>query len=185
MHSPEQDLTQLPPLSRREAIETAIGMYPRLRRFAYGLCGSSDEADELVQTAFERALKSIRQWQPGTRVDSWMYRIIQNLWLNQRRADRVRGLHLPVTDPDRLSSLRSQQDAESGLLLERVQRCIETLPDDQKLAVLLVSVEGLSYREAAGVLEISEPALTSRLARGRRALLEQLEAGTSRKMAGS
>jgi len=173
------------PLSRRGAIETAIELYPRLRRFAYGLCGSIDEADELVQTAFERALKSIRQWQPGTRVDSWMYRIIQNLWRNRLRADRVRGRHLPTPDPDRLSCLRSQQDADSGILLEQVQHCIEALPVEQKLAVLLVSVEGLSYREAAGILDISESALTSRLARGRRALLEQLESRRPRKLAGS
>jgi len=61
-------------------------MLPRLRRFAYGLTGSVDSGDDLVQSACERALTRLHQWEPGTRLDSWMFRIMKNLWLDDTRA---------------------------------------------------------------------------------------------------
>jgi RNA polymerase sigma-70 factor (ECF subfamily) len=67
-----------------------VGLLPRLRRFAYGLAGSLEDGDDLVQGACERALRRLDQFQEGTRFDSWMYRIVQNLWIDQRRARQVR-----------------------------------------------------------------------------------------------
>ena len=67
-----------------------VALLPRLRRFARGLAGVPDQADDLVQAACERALTRIHQWTPGTRLDSWMFRIIQTIWLDQKRAQRVR-----------------------------------------------------------------------------------------------
>src|SRR5262250_2875128 len=63
-----------------------LAMLPRLRRFAYGLTGSVDSGDDLVQSACERALARLHQWEPGTRLDSWMFRIMKNLWLDDTRA---------------------------------------------------------------------------------------------------
>src|SRR5215468_467199 len=66
-------------------------LLPRLRRFARGLAGTADQADDLVQAACERALSRIAQWTPGTRLDSWMFRIVQTIWLDDRRAAKVRS----------------------------------------------------------------------------------------------
>ena len=74
-----------------------VELVPRLRRFAYSLAGTTDAGDDLVQAACERALKNAAAFQPGTRMDSWMFRIIQNLWLDDRRRRRVRGTQV---DPD-------------------------------------------------------------------------------------
>ena len=66
-----------------------VALLPRLRRFAYGLTGSLDEGDDVVQSACERALTRLDQFQPGTRLDSWMYRIVQTVWIDRRRAQQA------------------------------------------------------------------------------------------------
>ena len=67
-----------------------VPLYPRLRRFAVALTGSRAEGDDLVQHACERALARTYQWHPGTRLDSWLYRIIQNTWADERKSARSR-----------------------------------------------------------------------------------------------
>ncbi|MEH6826402.1 MAG: RNA polymerase sigma factor [Motiliproteus sp.] len=150
--------------------QAMVALQPRLRRFAYGLSGSLDEADELVQCTYERALPRLGQWQAGTRLDSWLYRILQTIWLNQLRARRVRGEHLPHVESDEQGSDSQQRQTEARMMLDRVRLCIQLLPEEQRAPLLLVSVEGLSYKEAAEVLEIPQGTLTSRLSRGRLAL---------------
>ena len=71
-----------------------IAMLPRLRRFARALTRSREDADDLVQAACERALRAIDRWEPGSRLDSWMFRILRNLWIDQLR----RGRHETVAD---------------------------------------------------------------------------------------
>ena len=72
-----------------------VALIPRMRRFATSLAGSLDEGDDLVQAACERAISRIDQWQPGTRLDSWVFRIIRNIHLDRLRARRVRADRLP------------------------------------------------------------------------------------------
>jgi RNA polymerase sigma-70 factor (ECF subfamily) len=76
-----------PDLSQQVKAEM-VSLLPRLRRFAYGLTGSLDEGDDLTQSACEKALRSLEQFTAGTRLDSWMYRIAQNLWIDRRRSRR-------------------------------------------------------------------------------------------------
>ncbi|MEH6473553.1 MAG: RNA polymerase sigma factor [Halopseudomonas sp.] len=161
--------------SNKQLVEAMVALQPRLRRFAYGLAGSMDDADELVQCTYERALPRLDQWQVGTRLDSWLYRILQNIWFNQLRAKRVRGEHLPHADTDDLGCDRQQRQTEASMMLDRVRSCIQFLPEDQRAPLLLVSVEGLSYKEAAEVLDVPMGTLTSRLSRGRLALLQLME----------
>ena len=78
--------------------EELVELLPRLRRFARGLAQGAADADDLCQAAIERALKSRAQWQPGTRLDSWMYRITRNLWIDERRAAGRRGVHTPIDE---------------------------------------------------------------------------------------
>lgn len=153
-----------------------IEALPRLRRFARGLTGSTVEADDLVQAACERALARRHQFQEGTRFDSWMFRIVQTIWIDQIRARTVRKEDGELAE-DRLGSDEPVRRVEARLALDEVRRAVERLPPDQRSALLLVTVEGLSYREAAEVMEVPVGTIMSRLARARMALQVQLESG--------
>lgn len=142
-----------------------VALLPRLRRFAHGLTGSIDEGDDLVQSACERALSRLDQWQQGTRLDSWMFRIVQTVWI-----DRVRRRREVALEPDeweRLPGIDGVQQAETRSELAAVRRLVGELPEEQRSVLLLVSVEGLSYREAAEVLDLPVGTVMSRLSRAR------------------
>ena len=145
-------------------------LLPRLWRFCLVLSGDRSTADDLVQAACLRALEREDQFEVGTRLDHWVFRIAQTIWLNQIRADKVRrgrGL-VPVEDAG-LVDLH----AESNLYLAEVFSDIMTLPEAQRVTVLLVYVEGYSYKEAAEHLDIPVGTVMSRLAgaRGRLAAM--------------
>ena len=150
-------------------------LYPRLRRFAYGLTGSIDEAEDLVQAAYERALTRLDQWQPGSRLDSWMYSIVRSIRINRLRADRVRGRHLNPISSETQPGGNLEREVEASLTLEAVRRFLWTLPEEQREVMLLVCVEGMSYAEVSETLGIPVGTVTSRLGRGRRALREFVE----------
>lgn len=156
----------------RDIRAAMVALQPRLRRFAFGLTGSADEADDLVQAAFERALTRLHQWQPGTRLDSWMYRIVHSIRINRLKAERVRGSHLEPIEPDTQTGSDGRHDMEMSLTLESIRRFLLRLPEEQRSAVLLVTVEGLSYKEAAETLGVPIGTVTSRLARARMAIVE-------------
>ncbi len=152
-----------------------LALLPRLRRFAYGLTGSIDEGDDLVQITCERAIRNIDTWQVGTRLDSWMYRIARNQFLNQVRAGKTRGLRLEVADIDRHNYVDGARAMEAQLTLDAVRDLTARLPEEQRSILLLVCVEGLSYKEVSAVLDIPMGTVTSRLARARAALKEGLD----------
>lgn len=147
-----------------------LAFLPRLRRFTYGLTGSADEGDDLLQATCEKAIRHIDKWQPGTRLDSWMYRIARNQHLNNIRARNVRGEHLAPADPEIHGSIDGARIMESHLTYEAVRGFVARLPEEQRTVLLLITVEGLSYREVADLLELPMGTVTSRLARARLAL---------------
>ena len=173
--SPVRLVAESEPVARRFS-DQLIAMLPRLRRFARGLAGSAVEADDLVQAACERALARRHQFQEGTRFDSWMFRIVQTIWIDQVRARNVRREdgELGVA---RLATDEPVRRVEARLSLGDVRRAVECLPPEQRAALLLVTVDGLSYREAAAVLGVPVGTIMSRLARARVALGARLEAG--------
>jgi RNA polymerase sigma-70 factor, ECF subfamily len=152
-----------------------VALVPRLRRFAYALTGSTDTGDDLVQGACERALRNAGRFEPGTRMDSWMFRIIQNLWLDDRRRRKVRGTEI---DPD-LAAIAdgglAARQAEDRLTLARVRAGVDTLPPDQRAVLVMVAIEGLSYRETAETLDVPLGTVMSRLARARAKLMPLVE----------
>lgn len=150
-----------------------IALLPRLRRFARGLCGSSAEADDLVQAACERALSRAHQWTPGTRLDSWLYRMIQTIHIDRRRADGVWNTYRTTAAALGPAAADGARAAESRVALSQVSRRLDRLPDDQRAVLLLVCVEGLSYREAADALDLPLGTVMSRLYRARAALTER------------
>jgi RNA polymerase sigma-70 factor (ECF subfamily) len=146
-----------------------VNLLPRLRRFARALARHREDADDLVQAALERALTRREQWTPGTRLDSWMFKIINNAWIDEVRSRARRdALFAPEEEGEGVGA----PQAGSPVDAIAVRRAMALLNDDQRAAVGLVLVEGLSYKEAAEVLGIPIGTLTSRLARAR----EQLQA---------
>jgi RNA polymerase sigma-70 factor (ECF subfamily) len=152
-----------------------VELLPRLRRFAVALTGDLDQADDLVQEACMRALSRVEQWQPGTRLDSWMYRIAQNLWLDRMRAKKVRGEQVDVESAEALAGPDGRVVVESRLTLNAVSAAMAQLPDEQRLLIALVCIDGLSYKEAAEITETPIGTVMSRLARARRELHARLE----------
>ena len=150
----------------RPVEEQLIAILPRLRRFARALTDSAEEADDLLQDALERGLSRLEQWQPGTRLDSWMYRIIQTVRLGQLRSPerRKRGEMPP---DDQIKGVDGVREAEARALLQEVRRAFEKLPDEQRAVLVLVCVDGLAYREAAEIMGIPIGTVMSRLARAR------------------
>ena len=148
-------------------------LLPRLRRFARALTRHREDADDLVQIGVERALTRAAQWQPGTRLDSWVFRIMQNAWIDELRA-RARRDETFVDEE--LGEQVGVSTSETQIDAIAVRKAVSRLGDEQRAAVALVLVEGLPYKEAADVLGIPIGTLTSRLARARETLQAQLSA---------
>ncbi len=154
-----------------------VALLPRLRRFAHGLCRDAAEADDLTQMCVERALRSRNQWQPGTRLDSWAYRILRNLWIDTARSrSRKRKFEAP---PEAAESVGQDPrgQIESSLDLQRAIEAMQRLPDEQREIVALILIEGFGYREVSEMLNLPIGTVSSRLVRGRTALLEMLGGG--------
>ena len=149
-------------------------LLPRLRRFARSLTHDHADADDLVQLSLERALNARAQWQSGTRLDSWMYRIMKNGWIDETRARTRRARTFAPPEAGENVGADPRPAVEARIETGHVARAMDRLPDEQRAAVALVLVEGLSYRQAADVLDVPMGTLTSRLVRGRQALMAQL-----------
>lgn len=145
-----------------------MALLPRLRRFAAGLSRDLAAGDDLCQMTIERALKSRDQWAEGTRLDSWMYRIMRNIWIDEVRSRARRDKTFTVEEAG--LAVGADGGQESRVELSNVDRAMTKLPDDQREAIILVMVEGYGYREAADIIGCPVGTLTSRLVRGRDAL---------------
>ena len=151
-----------------------IALLPRLRRFARALAGNQPDADDLVQDTIERALSRIALWTPGTRLDSWMFRIAQNLWIDRTRSNKSRGTPIDVETLGNVLSTDGERAVHAKLTLNLAEQALMALPAEQRSVVALVLIDGMSYREAADVLEVPMGTVTSRLGRARTALAERV-----------
>jgi len=148
-----------------------VTLLPRLRRFARALTRNPHDADDLVQVALERALARAHQLRPDAALAGWVFGILRHAWIDELRA-RARSDRLFAPE----ESGQNVGDAGPGAQAERlsVQDAMGRLPQDQRLAVALVLIEGFSYKEAAHVMDVPIGTLTSRLARAREALQAML-----------
>jgi RNA polymerase sigma-70 factor (ECF subfamily) len=160
MHAPLEEL--------REQI---VGLLPRLRRFARILARDPHDADDLVQIAIERALARSEQLRPDSRLSSWMFGILRNAWIDEAR---TRGRRDRIFVHEALGENVGDAASEANTDILSVQDAMARLPEEQRVAVGLVLVEGLSYKEAAEITGVPIGTLTSRLARGREALQAML-----------
>ncbi len=149
-------------------------LFPRLWRYCLALTSNRERANDLAQAACVHALEKSKHFEPGTHLDRWLFRLTQRLWLNQLRADAVRagrGL-LPVEEIDLPDN---KSDPHANLYAKQVLSEVVGLPEAQRVTVMLVYVEGHSYREAADILEIPIGTVMSRLAAARKTLASRLE----------
>jgi RNA polymerase sigma-70 factor, ECF subfamily len=151
--------------------ERIVALLPRLRRFARTLARNAHDADDVVQVAVERALARLEQLRPGSEISSWLFGIVRNAWIDEVRGRARQGR---VFAAEELGEHVGEDSMGSVADTLAVQNALARLPEEQRAAVGLVLVEGLSYKEAARVMEIPIGTLTSRLARGREALQEML-----------
>jgi RNA polymerase sigma-70 factor (ECF subfamily) len=158
-----------------------VSLLPRLRRFALATTNSRHEAEDLLQTAIERALRHESSWQQGTRLDSWLFKIMQNLWLDELRAHRRK------TEPlDDIADLAGEDGRESmthQLQFAEARAALQALPDEQRAVIALVVLDGMSYQRTANALNIPIGTVMSRLARARVALAARLSSEAKLKVA--
>ncbi|HTH98026.1 MAG TPA: RNA polymerase sigma factor [Stellaceae bacterium] len=164
-------------MNEAEFRDQLVTVLPRLRRFARGLAGNATQADDLVQSACERALSRQQQFQEGTRFDSWMFRIVQTIWIDQLRARAVRKEDGSEIDEERYGNDEPVRQVEARLALAEIRQAMSRLPEEQRVVLMLVTVEGYSYREAAEIADVPLGTVMSRLARARAALAVLLDQG--------
>jgi RNA polymerase sigma-70 factor (ECF subfamily) len=148
-----------------------VALVPRLRRVAAAITGSLEAGDDLVQATCLRVLERSDQFQPGTRFDSWVLRILRNIWLDEKRREAVRGIRV---DPELVALSDGGAGArrpEDRMMMRRVGREFQALPGEQRMVLTLVAIDGWSYREAAEILDIPIGTVMSRLSRARARLL--------------
>ncbi len=151
-----------------------VGLIPRLRRFARGLTKDPDKADDLVQEACERALKKQNKYGKELRLESLLYRIIYNRWIDKLRRRKIRFAKLILlSEQNRFSASDSHTSDRIDAVLD-LQSALDMLDDAQRAAIMLIGVEGYSYAEAATVLEVPPGTVASRVARARTKLGELL-----------
>lgn len=147
-----------------------VGLLPRLRRFAMTLARDPERADDLVQASCERALTRLDQLRQGTRLDSWLYRIIYTQWIDNLRRKKIRFTKLILLNNES-TSMNPGTNADNSLdTALDLQNALNTMPEKHQAALMLVSVEGYSYAEAASVLEVPAGTVASRVARARNML---------------
>lgn len=161
---------------KTEQLQTGlIELLPELRRFAYSLTCDRDAADDLTQSALERALTKASAWDSSRPLKFWVFRIARNLWLDQLRAEKIRGNTEDIDDEgvdiadDRLAAMHTTQE------LREVTDKMRELPEDQRAVLALVAVEGYSYKETAELLDIPVGTVMSRLSRARKTLIEHFD----------
>lgn len=150
---------------------------PHLRAFARGLCGRADFADDLVQEALLRAWTARDKFQPGTSMKNWTFVILRNVYLSEVRRNRFHGEY----DPDAAERLLSRPgDQEGGIHMGDLKSAMMRLPVERREALLLVGAGGLSYEEAANIVQCAVGTMKSRVSRGRRHLEAILEGSEGR-----
>jgi len=151
-----------------------VALIPRLRRFARVLTGNLADADDVVQACLEKAMLNLDQWQRGTRLDSWVFRIARNTWVDDRRRAHNRHGHDDVGALVDLAGDDGVAVTENASDARRVREAVDALPDEQRDVVALVMLEELSYRDAADLLGIPIGTVMSRLSRAKAALARNM-----------
>ncbi len=145
-----------------------VSLLPRLRRFALALAGNRDAAEDLLQSAVERALGKWDSYEKEKRLESWMFKLMQNLWFDMRRAAANGPIY--TGEPPDMVGEDGRELAETREELRLVREAFAALPEDQRAVLALVVLEGFSYAEASEALGVPMGTVMSRISRGRASL---------------
>jgi len=148
-----------------KSADLLVTKIPRLRRYALALTGDANRADDLVQDCLAHALPRLKLWKPGTDMRAWLFTIMHNLFVNECRRQRKQPDVTTFT-----AAPVPYDNSDVDVLLSELQSGLQRLAPEQREVLLLVSIEGLSYQQVAGVLGIPNGTVMSRLHRGRQQL---------------
>ncbi|MCF8483488.1 MAG: RNA polymerase sigma factor [Rhodospirillum sp.] len=148
---------------------------PALRRYAWSLAGDRDAADDLVQDCLERAISRWPSRHRDGNLRVWLFTILRNLFLSAARQRTRRGPHLPLDALVDGPTVAGGQD--DRMRMRDLMAGLDTLPEEQRSVLLLVSIEDLSYEETAKVLGVPIGTVMSRLSRARDRLRVHMESG--------
>ncbi|MEM6972825.1 MAG: sigma-70 family RNA polymerase sigma factor [Pseudomonadota bacterium] len=163
---------------RRQNAHAVEQEIPKLRRFARMLARNDAEADDLVQETLLRAISKFDTYGGRSALGTWLCQILVNLHRSRRRQDARRRelLEERGADEDRVAARQ-----EHAVELEQTIAALQNLPEEQREAIVLVAIEGVSYNEAADILGVKLGTLMSRISRGRSAIRAEMEGATTRR----
>ncbi|MDO9414837.1 RNA polymerase sigma factor [Pararhizobium sp.] len=157
-----------------------VGLLPKLRRFAMTLTRNAADADDLVQEACERAITRSHLWNGEGRLESWIYAMTRNLWVDEIRKRKVRTGG-GVVDANEQDELVVEASGEKAVYANQLQKMIASMPEGLASVFVLVNVEGYSYRETAEILNIPIGTVMSRLSTARMRLAAMINETTERR----
>jgi len=169
-------------MARRSQFEqVAMVHINAVYRAAYALCGRKDMADDLVQTTFLKAFEKFGSFKKGTNCKAWLIRILRNTWYDRLRRQRFERKQVPLDEQlvaeDLAVAETAWTDAEDILENfsdEQIIKALNRLPEEQRLTLYLIDVEGLSQQEVAEIMSVATGTVKSRTSRARMALKDQL-----------
>lgn len=144
---------------------------PALRRYARALAGDAWAADDLVQDTLERACAKWALWRAGSDLRAWLFTLMHNLYLNQRRGARGAAASVSLEDAEHELPPAAGPGGEALDL----ERCLARLPAEQRAVLLLVTLEDMAYQDVARVLQVPVGTVMSRLSRARSRLRELMD----------
>lgn len=155
-------------------LQPVVAHIPSLRRYARALTGDSWAADDLVQDTLERACSRWRLWLAGTDLRAWLFTLMHNLFIGQVRQGLTRAKLAPAVDLEDVEQELRAPDSSIALAID-LQRCLLRLPDEQRVVLLLVTMEEMSYAQVAKVTGTPIGTVMSRLSRARERMRELLD----------
>ena len=159
----------------------AIPYLDGLYNMAYRLTRNAEDAEDLVQETYFKAYKHYDKFEAGTNLKAWLFRIMKNTFINGYRKKQnqppqsdfsdIEGAFENLVDRSPGQQIKNpEQEFLANVMDEDVQNAIDALREDYRMVILLVDLEGFSYKEAASILEVPVGTVMSRLYRGRRML---------------
>lgn len=169
-----------PAAESKEFRRDLVSLLPKLRRFAMTLTRNAADADDLVQEVCERAITRSNLWNGEGRLESWIYAMTRNLWIDEVRKRKVRT-GSGTMDASEQDELVVEASAESAVYANQVQKMVMSMPEGLASVFVLVNVEGHSYREAAEILDIPIGTVMSRLSTARLRLAAMINKNNERR----
>lgn len=156
--------------SQREDLLSELGS---LRKFCYSLTGNAADADDLLQVTVERVLE--KGMPEDASAIKWAYRVCKNAWIDEVRSREVRQRYPQAVEEQVEHEPSAERTAGGERDVDAVSRALQELPEEQRLALLLVAVDGKTYAEAAEILDVPVGTIMSRIARARKNLVDVLK----------